>query len=113
MTIIPIIQKSVIEAVKSLYGVEIAEKDVLIAPTRKDFEGDYTITVFAFSKTAKKSPMQTGEEIGNFIKENTPQIDRFNVIQGFLNLVVSDAYWIDFLSNAQNDAQYGQLLPKN
>ncbi len=113
MTIISIIQKSVIEAVKSLYGVEIAEKDVLIAPTRKDFEGDYTITVFAFSKAAKKSPVQTGEEIGNFIKENAPQIDRFNVIQGFLNLVVSDAYWIDFLSNAQNDAQYGQLLPKN
>ena len=113
MTIISIIQKSVIEAVKSLYGVEIAEKDVLIAPTRKDFEGDYTITVFAFSKAARKSPVQTGEEIGNFIKENTPQIDRFNVIQGFLNLVVSDAYWIDFLSNAQNNAQYGQLAAKN
>ena len=113
MTIISIIQKSVIEAVKSLYGVEIAEKDVLIAPTRKDFEGDYTITVFAFSKAARKSPVQTGEEIGNFIKENTPQIVSFNVIQGFLNLVVSDAYWIDFLSNAQNDAQYGQLAPKN
>ncbi len=113
MTIISIIQKSVIEAVKSLYGVEIAEKDVLLAPTRKDFEGDYTITVFAFSKAARKSPVQTGEEIGNFIKDNTPQIDRFNVIQGFLNLVVSDAYWIDFLSNAQNDAQYGQLSPKN
>ncbi len=113
MTIISIIQKSVIDAVKSLYGVEIAEKDVLIAPTRKDFEGDYTITVFAFSKAARKSPVQTGEEIGNFIKENTPQIVSFNVIQGFLNLVVSDAYWIDFLSNAQNDAQYGQLAPKN
>lgn len=113
MTIISIIQKSVIDAVKSLYGVEIAEKDVLLAPTRKDFEGDYTITVFAFSKAARKSPVQTGEEIGNFIKENTPQIDRFNVIQGFLNLVVSDSYWIDFLSNIKNDAQFGQLAPKN
>lgn len=113
MTIIPIIQKSVIEAVKSLYGVEIAEKDVLIAPTRKDFEGDYTVTVFAFSKAARKSPVQTGEEIGHFIKNNTPQINRFNVIQGFLNLVVSDTYWIDFLSTAKNDNQYGQLAPKN
>lgn len=113
MTIISIIQKSVIEAVKSLYGVEIAEKDVLIAPTRKDFEGDYTVTVFAFSKAARKSPVQTGEEIGNLIKENTPQIDRFNVIQGFLNLVVSDSYWIDFLNTAKKDTHYGQLPPKN
>jgi arginyl-tRNA synthetase len=113
MTIISIIQKSVIEAVKSLYGVEIAEKDVLLAPTRKDFEGDYTITVFAFSKAAKKSPVQTGEEIGNFIKENTPQIDSFNVIQGFLNLVVSDAYWIDFLSQTIGNQSYGQLDSKN
>ena len=113
MSIIPIIQNSVIEAVKSLYGIEIAEKDVLLAPTRKDFEGDYTVTVFAFSKAAKKSPVQTGEEIGNFIKENTPQIDRFNVIQGFLNLVVSDAYWIHFLSKTVGDNQFGQLAPKN
>ena len=113
MNIIPIIQTSVATAVKELYGLEIEEKDVVLNPTKKDFEGDYTITVFAFSKAAKKSPVQVGEELGNYLKNNTPEIARFNVVQGFLNLVINDAYWINFLSETNANHTFGQLAPKN
>ena len=113
MNIIPIIQTSVATAVKELYGLEIEEKDVVLAPTKKDFEGDYTITVFAFSKAAKKSPVQVGEELGNYLKNNTPEIARFNVVQGFLNLVINDAYWINFLSETNANPTFGQLDSKN
>ena len=113
MNIIPIIQTSVATAVKELYGLEIEEKDVVLNPTKKDFEGDYTITVFAFSKAAKKSPVQVGEELGNYLKNHTPEIARFNVVQGFLNLVINDAYWINFLSETNANAAFGQLEPKN
>lgn len=113
MNIIPIIQTSVATAVKELYGLEIEEKDVVLAPTKKDFEGDYTITVFAFSKAAKKSPVQVGEELGNYLKNNTPEIARFNVVQGFLNLVINDAYWVNFLSQTNANLSFGQLEPKN
>ena len=113
MNIIPIIQTSVATAVKELYGLEIEEKDVVLAPTKKDFEGDYTITVFAFSKAAKKSPVQVGEELGNYLKNHTPEIARFNVVQGFLNLVINDAYWVNFLSETNANPTFGQLAPKN
>ena len=113
MNIIPIIQTSVATAVKELYGLEIEEKDVVLAPTKKDFEGDYTITVFAFSKAAKKSPVQLGEELGNYLKNNTPEIARFNVVQGFLNLVINDAYWVNFLSETNANPTFGQLDSKN
>ena len=113
MNIIPIIQTSVATAVKELYGLEIEEKDVVLAPTKKDFEGDYTITVFAFSKAAKKSPVQVGDELGNYLKNNTPEIARFNVVQGFLNLVINDAYWVNFLSETNANPTFGQLDSKN
>ena len=113
MNIIPIIQTSVATAVKELYGLEIEKKDVVLAPTKKDFEGDYTITVFAFSKAAKKSPVQVGDELGNYLKNNTPEIARFNVVQGFLNLVINDAYWVNFLSETNANPTFGQLDSKN
>lgn len=113
MNIIPILQSNVAKAVKELYGLEIEIKDVVLAPTKKDFEGDYTITVFAFSKVAKKSPVQVGEELGTYLKNNTPEIARFNVVQGFLNLVINDEYWINFLSETNANPTFGQLEPKN
>ena len=113
MNIIPIIQTSVATAVKELYGLDIEENDVVLNPTKKDFEGDYTITVFAFSKAVKKSPVQVGEELGNYLKNNTPEIARFNVVQGFLNLVINDTYWINFLSETNANPTFGQLEPKN
>ena len=112
MTIISIIQDSVKKAVHALYDLDIEEKDIPIATTRKEFEGDYTVTVFAFSKAAKKSPAQVGEELGNYLTQNTPELVKFNVIQGFLNVVVSDSFWLQFLSQTIQNQAFGQLPSK-
>lgn len=113
MNIISIIQSKVVSAVKELYGLDIEQKEIILSPTKKDFEGDYTITVFAFSKAARKSPIQVGEELGKYLKENLPEIARFNVVQGFLNLVIDDSYWINFLSETHSDSNFGQLDAKD
>jgi arginyl-tRNA synthetase len=112
MTIISTIQHAVKQAVKALYDLDIDIKDVPMSTTRKEFEGDYTVTVFAFSKAAKKSPAQVGEELGTYLSENTAEIVRFNVIQGFLNLVVSDSFWISYLAQTIDNQQFGQLPSK-
>jgi arginyl-tRNA synthetase len=113
MSILAIIQNGVQRAVKQLYDIEVETTSVVIAPTRKEFEGDYTVTVFAYSKTAKKSPVQTGEEIGVFLKENMPEVARYNVIQGFLNIVLSDAFWLDFINQNLDNQHFGQAPKKN
>jgi arginyl-tRNA synthetase len=110
--IVEFIQANVAQAVRELYGLETPPHEVIISPTRKEFEGDYTVTCFAFSKMANKNPAQIGEEIGAFLAANVPQISKFNVIKGFLNVVVSDSFWIDFLSQIADNQSFGQLPAK-
>lgn len=95
MTITETIAKGVENAVTELYGTAPNPKSINIAPTRKEFEGDYTVVVFPFTKAAKKKPEQIGEDLGNKLKETLPEITDFNVVKGFLNLSVSDEYWIN------------------
>lgn len=68
--------------------------------TRPEFEGDVTINVFPFLKISGKGPEPTAQAIGEFLVANVPVVDRFNVVKGFLNIVISDAYWLDFLKEA-------------
>ena len=105
MSITEIIQTGVIQAVQSLYGETIAADQITMNVTRKEFEGDYTIVTFSLTRFAKKKPGEIAEELGDFLVKNIPQLDRFNVVQGFLNLVVSDRFWRDFLlETAENEA---------
>jgi arginyl-tRNA synthetase len=112
MLITRIIQESVQNAVHALYGIETTVEAINISPTRKEFEGDFTVVVFPFTKIAKKNPIQTGEEIGQFLTKNVPQLSKFNVIQGFLNLSVADSYWLDFLKDAAQNTEFG-TAPRN
>jgi arginyl-tRNA synthetase len=112
MTIISTIQEAVKQAVKAVYDLDIDTKDVPVSTTRKEFEGDYTVTVFAFSKAAKKSPVQVGEDLGKYLVENNKDLVRYNVIQGFINLVVSDNYWINYLAQTVDNQVFGQLPSK-
>ncbi len=112
MLVTRIIQESVQSAVSALYGIEITAEAINIAPTRKEFEGDFTVVVFPFTKASKKNPLQTGEEIGQYLTKNVPQLARFNVIQGFLNLVVADIYWLEFLADAARNPIFG-TAPRN
>ena len=93
------------EALKSLYSLEV--EDIDFQPTRKDFDGDITLVVFPYLRSSRKAPEQTAEEIGEYIIQNIDEVDSFNVVKGFLNLVISDKPYIDFIGNNVDDNKYG------
>lgn len=102
-----LLENKVVETVKALYSIEAAASQVQIQKTRKDFEGDYTLVVFPFTKASRKSPEATANEIGQYMQENLPEISSFNVIKGFLNLVISNAYWLEYFGSNYSLATYG------
>lgn len=112
MKIENIITEAVIKAIKELYSSDVSEKQVQIQKTRKDFDGDLTIVVFPFLKASKKSPENTAEEIGKYLKSSIDDINDFNVVKGFLNLVISDKYWIQQLDKFQNANNLNSLINK-
>src|SRR5579872_1987681 len=89
------ITEAVIKAVKTLYQADITAADIPLQETRKDFEGQVTVVTFPLTKLSRKSPEQTGNEIGAFIEGELQNISGFNVIKGFLNISLSDGYWLD------------------
>ncbi len=84
------------EAVNALYGSEVADDEIQIQETRKDFKGHFTLVVFPLLRCSKNTPEKTGEAIGNYLIENFSAISGFNVIKGFLNLEISDSWWIEY-----------------
>ena len=100
---------SVEDALKSLYHFTPEKSLIQLQNTRKDFEGDITLVVFPFLRNSKKSPEATAAEIGKYLVENVPEIVRFNVVKGFLNLEISSLYWIDVLNNTRNDDSFGRV----
>lgn len=107
MSIDSIIAQAVAKAVKQLYGFDAAPGSIIPAPTRKEFEGNLTVMVFPFVKAARKSPEQTGAEIGQWLVDNEPAVDRFNVIKGFLNIVIEPAFWSTVLEHIASTPRYG------
>ena len=101
----------VADAVKTLYGQDIPAAQVQVQKTKKEFEGDLTVVVFPFVKAARKSPEQTGAEIGEYLVANQPFIASYNVIKGFLNLSIGKAYWVGELNRMHADPHYGTATP--
>ena len=102
------ITQAVLAAIKTLYGQEVPEQLVQLGATKKEFEGHLTLIVFPFLKMSRKKPEDTAQDIGQYLAENLPDvIARFNVIKGFLNLVIADACWISLLGEIQQDEHYG------
>jgi arginyl-tRNA synthetase len=93
-----ILARKVVEAVKSLYNVDIEENLVQISATRKDFTGDYTLVVFPLLRFSKKSPELTAEDIGGYLKESCEDVHEYNVIKGFLNIVITSSWWYSFFN---------------
>ncbi len=89
------ITEAVAKAVKTLYDLDLNPSDISLQETRKEFEGQVTLVTFPYTKVSRKSPEQTGAEIGEFIKNKLEQVSDFNVIKGFLNISLSDSYWLD------------------
>jgi len=108
MNIESLITEGSIKAIKQLYDVVIKADQVQIQQTRKEFEGDKTLVVFPFVKMARKAPEQVANEIGEFLKNEIEEIVGFNSVKGFLNLVISDSYWLTtFNSKRFNDDVFG------
>ncbi len=96
-----------VEAVQRLYGQEVKPESISLQKTRAEFEGDLTLTVFPLTKISRKAPELTANEIGNYLAENLPEIKRFNVIKGFLNLVIDDNYYLRHFYQNLNIPDYG------
>ena len=109
MSIVSILQKSSIESLSALYNQSFTEKDFQINQTKPEFEGDYTVVMFSLVKSLKLSPDAIGNQLGEHLIRTYPHFfSAYNIIKGFLNLTVADAYWQDLLNKNYNDICYGK-----
>ena len=96
------------EAVSSLYGQQVPEKMVQLQKTRSEFEGNLTLVVFPFLKISKKNPEQTAQEIGQYLADHCEAVAGYNVVKGFLNLVIAPAAWLALLNDINANEHYGE-----
>lgn len=102
-----IVAQGVADAVKALYGIDAAPSSIVPQATRKEFEGNLTVMVFPFVKAARKAPEAVGQEIGEWLTANVPAVDRFNVVKGFLNIVITPTYWNTVLADIEAQPDFG------
>ena len=109
MAIVPVIQSAVSVQLRKLYQADVDPSSITVSETKPEFVGDYTVVLFAFTKTLKKQPEALGNELGQaLVAENSQLFTGFNVIKGFLNLTVSDTWWLQFLQEQYNETGYGR-----
>lgn len=99
--------ESVINGLKELYGQDVPAAQIQLQKTKKEFEGHLTLVVFPFLRMSKKGPEQTAQEIGEYLKANEPAVAGYNVIKGFLNLIIASGAWIGLLNQIHADERYG------
>ena len=95
-------------AVKELYGTEVPEKMIQLQKTRSDFEGNLTLVTFPLLKISHKKPEETAQELGEYLKKNCKAVADFNVVKGFLNLVIAQAAWTGLLNDINADEKFGE-----
>jgi arginyl-tRNA synthetase len=98
------------KAVQELF--DLAIEKIEFQATRKDFEGDITMVVFPLVKALKGNPVEIGTQIGNYLVANVNEVAKFNVVGGFLNIVISDAFYVKFFNSIKNNETFGFLAPK-
>ena len=99
--------QGVSRAVKELYGVDTPAEQIVPQATRKEFEGNLTVVVFPWVKAARKAPDAVAAEIGDWLVNNEPAVDRYNAVKGFLNIVIEPTYWCSVLEHIAADDAYG------
>jgi arginyl-tRNA synthetase len=102
-----ILNKSIGDAIAALYGQKVDARLIQLQKTRREFEGDITLVVFPLLKISRKSPEITALELGNYLRDNVPEIVEFNVVKGFLNMVISDSYYLKILNLASTSNHFG------
>lgn len=103
--------QNVIEAVKQLYQVELPT--VEFQPTRKDFEGDITVVVFPMLRYVKGNPVQIGTKIGDYLVEQVDEVSKCNVVQGFLNIVIEESYYLNFFNTILGEVDFGYVTSRS
>ncbi|NLT03121.1 MAG: arginine--tRNA ligase [Bacteroidales bacterium] len=107
MTINQLLEQKLSAAIEALYGQQPVGQPLQLQPTRKEFTGDFTVIVFPLTRLSRKKPEDTGEEIGQWLVANTPEIKAYNVIKGFLNLTLDSACWLNKLNEALDQPRFG------
>ena len=111
MSVENIIRNAVAKAVHELYGLDIDPASVAPQATRKEFEGNLTVMVFPYVKAARKAPEAAGDEIGRWLEANEPAVAGFNVVKGFLNIVITPTFWNSVLTSIIDPPDYGTVKP--
>lgn len=101
----------VVQAIKALYNQDVDPASVQLQKTKKEFQGHLTVVVFPFLKISRKSPEMTASEIGVWLQKNMPAVSSYNVIKGFLNIVISIPEWLRILTEINSDENYGLTAP--
>ncbi|MBR4782378.1 MAG: arginine--tRNA ligase [Bacteroidaceae bacterium] len=109
MNIEELLQLSAAKAIKNLYGADVDINLLQLQKTKKEFEGHLTLVVFPLLRISKKKPEDTAQDIGQWLQDNEPAIEKFNVIKGFLNLSISPAYWTRLLNTIAQTPDYGTV----
>ena len=105
MTLSQILSAPIEKAIQSLFDVTIDK--VEFQSTRKEFEGDITMVIFPLLKVIKSNPVELGNKIGDYLVENVAEVSNFNIVSGFLNIVISDQYYLDFFNDIKDNSQFG------
>lgn len=109
MSLSQILTPSVQKAIQALFDVTVDK--IEFQTTRKEFEGDITMVIFPLLKVIKSNPVELGNKIGNYLVENVTEVARFNVVSGFLNIVIADSYYLNFFNEIKDNTKFGYVTP--
>ncbi|WP_017494890.1 arginine--tRNA ligase [Flavobacterium sp. WG21] len=109
MSLSQILTPSIQKAIQALFDVTVEK--IEFQTTRKEFEGDITMVIFPLLKVIKSNPVELGNKIGNYLVENVSEVARFNVVSGFLNIVIADSYYLNFFNEIKDNTKFGYVTP--
>lgn len=109
MSLSQILTPSIQKAIQALFDVTVDK--IEFQTTRKEFEGDITMVIFPLLKVIKSNPVELGNKIGNYLVENLSEVARFNVVSGFLNIVIADSYYLNFFNEIRDNHKFGYVTP--
>ncbi|WP_456315047.1 arginine--tRNA ligase [Pseudomonas shirazensis] len=109
MSLSQILTPSIQKAIQALFDVTVDK--IEFQTTRKEFEGDITMVIFPLLKVIKSNPAELGNKIGNYLVENVTEVARFNVVSGFLNIVIADSYYLNFFNEIKDNTKFGYVTP--
>jgi arginyl-tRNA synthetase len=111
MSLSQILTPSIQSAIQALFDVTVDK--IEFQTTRKEFEGDITMVIFPLLKVTKSNPAELGNKIGNYLVENVAEVARFNVVSGFLNIVIADTYYLNFFNEIKDNSKFGHVTPNS